>query len=136
MVMADTLVHPGSDSGVVRIYGSNKAVAFTSDVSPRYCKANPFEGGKQAVAEAYRNLSATGAKPLATTDNMNFGNPEKPEIMGQFVECIRGMGEACSKLNYPVISGNVSFYNETKRKYFKKYWDRLIICYKIHKRIC
>jgi phosphoribosylformylglycinamidine synthase II len=113
MVMADTLVRPGSDAGVVRIHGTNKAVAFTSDVSPRYCKANPFEGGKQAVAEAYRNLCATGAKPLATTDNMNFGNPEKPEIMGQFVGCIKGIAEAVLALDMPIVSGNVSLYNET-----------------------
>jgi phosphoribosylformylglycinamidine synthase len=113
MVMADTLVRPGSDAGVVRIHGTNKAVAFTSDVSPRYCMANPFEGGKQAVAEAFRNLSATGALPLATTDNMNFGNPEKPEIMGQFVGCIKGIGEAVSALDMPIVSGNVSLYNET-----------------------
>ena len=113
MVMADTLVRPGSDAGVIRIHGTNKAVAFTSDVSPRYCKANPFEGGKQAVAEAYRNLSATGSKPLATTDNMNFGNPEKPEIMGQFVGVCKGISEACKALDYPVVSGNVSLYNET-----------------------
>jgi phosphoribosylformylglycinamidine synthase len=113
MVMADTLVRPGSDAGVVRIHGTNKAVAFTSDVSPRYCKANPFEGGKQAVAEAYRNLCATGSKPLATTDNMNFGNPEKPEIMGQFVGCIKGIAEAVLALDMPIVSGNVSLYNET-----------------------
>jgi phosphoribosylformylglycinamidine synthase len=113
MVMADTVVRPGSDAGVVRIHGTEKAVAFTSDVTPRYCKANPFEGGKQAVAEAYRNLCATGAKPLATTDNMNFGNPEKPEIMGQFVGCIKGIGEAVLALDMPIVSGNVSLYNET-----------------------
>ncbi len=113
MVMADTVIRPGSDAGVVRIHGSEKAVAFTSDVTPRYCKANPFEGGKQAVAEAYRNLCATGAKPLATTDNMNFGNPEKPVIMGQFVGCIKGISEAVSALDMPIVSGNVSLYNET-----------------------
>jgi phosphoribosylformylglycinamidine synthase len=113
MVMADTVVRPGSDAGVVRIHGTDKAVAFTSDVSPRYCKANPFEGGKQAVAEAYRNLCATGSKPLATTDNMNFGNPEKPEIMGQFVGCIKGIAEAVKALDMPIVSGNVSLYNET-----------------------
>jgi phosphoribosylformylglycinamidine synthase len=113
MVMADTVVRPGSDAGVVRIHGTEKAVAFTSDVTPRYCKANPYEGGKQAVAEAYRNLCATGAKPLATTDNMNFGNPEKPEIMGQFVGCIKGIGEAVLALDMPIVSGNVSLYNET-----------------------
>ena len=113
MVMADTVKRPGSDAGVVRVHGTPKALAFTSDVTPRYCKANPFEGGKQAVAEAYRNLCATGAKPLATTDNMNFGNPEKPEIMGQFVGCIHGIGEACVALDMPIVSGNVSLYNET-----------------------
>ncbi|MBR9861973.1 MAG: phosphoribosylformylglycinamidine synthase subunit PurL [Rhodobacteraceae bacterium] len=113
MVMADTVKRPGSDAGVIRVHGTAKALAFTSDVTPRYCKANPFEGGKQAVAEAYRNLCATGAKPLATTDNMNFGNPEKPEIMGQFVGCIKGIGEACSALDMPIVSGNVSLYNET-----------------------
>lgn len=113
MVMADTVVRPGSDAGVVRIHGTSKAVAFTSDVTPRYCMANPYEGGKQAVAEAYRNLCATGAKPLATTDNLNFGNPEKPTIMGQFVGCIKGIGEAVAALDMPIVSGNVSLYNET-----------------------
>ena len=113
MVMADTVVRPGSDCGVVRVHGSGKALAFTSDVTPRYCRANPFEGGKQAVAEAYRNLCATGARPLATTDNLNFGNPEKPEIMGQFVGCVRGIGAACAALDMPIVSGNVSLYNET-----------------------
>lgn len=113
MVMADTVVRPGSDAGVVRIHGTKKAIAFTSDVTPRYCKANPYEGGKQAVAEAYRNLCATGAKPLATTDNLNFGNPEKPVIMGQFVGCIKGIGEAVLALDMPIVSGNVSLYNET-----------------------
>jgi phosphoribosylformylglycinamidine synthase II len=112
-VMGDTVRAPGLGAGVVRVHGSDKAVAFTSDVTPRYVKANPFEGGKQAVAEAYRNLSAVGAKPLATTDNLNFGNPEKPEIMGQFVGAIKGIGEACSALDMPVVSGNVSLYNET-----------------------
>ena len=113
MVMADTVKRPGMDAGVVRVHGTPKALAFTSDVTPRYCKANPYEGGKQAVAEAYRNLCATGAKPLATTDNMNFGNPEKPEIMGQFVGCIKGIGDAVSALDMPIVSGNVSLYNET-----------------------
>jgi phosphoribosylformylglycinamidine synthase subunit PurL len=113
MVMADTVVRPGSDAGVVRIHGTEKAIAFTSDVTPRYCKANPYEGGKQAVAEAYRNLCATGAKPLATTDNLNFGNPEKPRIMGQFVGCIKGIGAAVAALDMPIVSGNVSLYNET-----------------------
>jgi len=113
MVMADTVVQPGADAGVVRVHGSNKALAFTSDVTPRYCHANPFEGGKQAVAEAYRNLSATGAHPLASTDNLNFGNPEKPRIMGQFVGCIKGISAAVTALDMPIVSGNVSLYNET-----------------------
>ncbi len=113
MVMADTAVPPGRGSGVVRVHGTPKALAFTSDVTPRYVKANPYEGGKQAVAEAYRNLTAKGALPLATTDNLNFGNPEKPEIMGQFVGALKGIGEACKALNTPIVSGNVSLYNET-----------------------
>jgi len=113
MVMADTVRAPGLGAGVVRVHGSDKALAFTSDVTPRYVKANPFEGGKQAVAEAYRNLTAAGAQPLATTDNMNFGNPEKPEIMGQFVGAIKGIGAACLALDMPIVSGNVSLYNET-----------------------
>mgnify|MGYP001132524322 CR=1 FL=1 len=113
MVLADTVIRPGSDAGVVRVHGTQKALAFTSDVNPRFCFANPIEGGKQAVAEAYRNLCATGAKPLATTDNLNFGNPEKPEIMGQLVGCIQGIGEACLALDMPIVSGNVSLYNET-----------------------
>ncbi len=113
MVMADTAVPPGSDAGVVRVHGTDKAVAFTSDVTPRYCRANPRRGGMQAVAEAYRNLSATGARPLAATDNLNFGNPRKPEIMGQFVGCVMGIGEACKALDMPIVSGNVSLYNET-----------------------
>ncbi|MEM9581939.1 MAG: phosphoribosylformylglycinamidine synthase subunit PurL [Pseudomonadota bacterium] len=112
-VMADTVAVPGAGAGIVRVHGTDKALAFTSDVTPRYVKANPFEGGKQAVAEAYRNLTASGAKPLATTDNMNFGNPEKPEIMGQFVGAIKGIGEAVAALDMPIVSGNVSLYNET-----------------------
>ena len=112
-VGADTVRRPGSDAGIVRVHGTEKAVAFTSDVTPRYCRANPEEGGKQAVAEAFRNLIAVGARPLAVTDNLNFGNPEKPEIMGQFVGCITGIGAACSALDMPVVSGNVSLYNET-----------------------
>jgi phosphoribosylformylglycinamidine (FGAM) synthase-like enzyme len=95
------------------VHGTDKALAFTSDVTPRYVRANPVEGGKQAVAEAFRNLCAVGAKPLATTDNLNFGNPEKPEIMGQFVGAIKGIGEACIALDMPIVSGNVSLYNET-----------------------
>ncbi|MCT8160813.1 phosphoribosylformylglycinamidine synthase subunit PurL [Pseudoruegeria sp. SHC-113] len=113
MVMADTARTPGLGAGIVRVHGSGKALAFTSDVTPRYVKANPTEGGKQAVAEAYRNLTAVGAKPLATTDNLNFGNPEKPEIMGQFVGAIKGIGAACAALDMPIVSGNVSLYNET-----------------------
>ncbi|MEL6915088.1 MAG: phosphoribosylformylglycinamidine synthase subunit PurL [Pseudomonadota bacterium] len=112
-VMADTLVTPGAGAGVVRVHGTTKALAFTSDVTPRYVRANPVEGGKQAVAEAYRNLVAAGARPLATTDNMNFGNPEKPAIMGQFVGAIEGIGAACKALDMPIVSGNVSLYNET-----------------------
>ncbi len=114
MVMADTVVRPGSDAAVVRVHGTQKALALTADVTPRYCKADPVMGGRQAVAEAYRNLSATGARPLAVTDNLNFGNPERPEIMGQLVGCIRGIGEACAVLDMPVVSGNVSLYNETE----------------------
>ncbi|MEP4195778.1 MAG: phosphoribosylformylglycinamidine synthase subunit PurL [Aliishimia sp.] len=113
MVMADTARSPNIGAGIVRIHGTPKSVAFTSDVTPRYVQANPVEGGKQAVAEAYRNLTAVGAKPLATTDNMNFGNPEKPEIMGQFVGAIEGIGAACIALDMPIVSGNVSLYNET-----------------------
>ncbi|MBE2276818.1 MAG: phosphoribosylformylglycinamidine synthase subunit PurL [Rhodobacteraceae bacterium] len=112
-VGADTVVTPGLPAGVVRVHGTAKALAFTSDVTPRYVKANPYEGGKQAVAEAYRNLTAVGARPLATTDNLNFGNPEKPEIMGQFVGALKGIGEACAALDMPIVSGNVSLYNET-----------------------
>ena len=115
MVMGDTtgLGRPGGDAAMVRIHGSNKAVAMSSDVTPRYVFADPVEGGRQAVAETYRNITATGALPLAITDNMNFGNPERPEIMGQFVGAIQGIGEACIALDYPVVSGNVSLYNET-----------------------
>ncbi len=112
-VMADTVGTTLSDAAVVRVHGTGKALAFTSDVTPRYCFANPVQGGRQAVAEAYRNLSATGARPLAATDNLNFGNPEKPEIMGQFVGCVQGIGEACAALGMPIVSGNVSLYNET-----------------------
>jgi phosphoribosylformylglycinamidine synthase subunit PurL len=113
MVMGDAMVRPGSDAAVVRVHRTNKALAFTCDVTPRYCYADPFEGGKQAVAEAWRNLTASGAKPLALTDCMNFGNPERPEIMAEFAQCIDGMAEACNALEFPVVSGNVSLYNET-----------------------
>jgi phosphoribosylformylglycinamidine synthase subunit PurL len=113
MVGADTVVSPGAGAGVVRVHGTGKALAFTSDVTPRYVKADPLQGGRQAVAEAWRNLVAKGATPLAATDNLNFGNPEKPEIMGQFVGAIKGIGEACRALDMPIVSGNVSLYNET-----------------------
>ena len=113
MVGADTLQRPGGDAAVVRVHGTRKALAMTVDCTPRYCYADPYEGGKQAVAESWRNLIAVGAKPLAITDCMNFGNPQRPEIMGQFVGCIDGMAEACRALDYPVVSGNVSLYNET-----------------------
>lgn len=113
-VMNDTLAASGGDAAVVRIHGSKKAIAISTDVTPRYCKADPHMGGKQAVAETWRNLIAVGAKPLAITNCLNFGNPERPEIMGQFVGCIEGMAEACTALDYPVVSGNVSLYNETE----------------------
>ena len=113
MVMGDTVQRPGGDAAVIRIHGTSKALAATSDCTPRYCFADPEEGAKQAVAEAWRNLTAVGATPLAITDNMNFGNPEKPEIMGQFAAACRGMAEACRALDFPVVSGNVSLYNET-----------------------
>ncbi|MEL6876310.1 MAG: AIR synthase related protein, partial [Pseudomonadota bacterium] len=112
-VGADTCQRSGGDAAVVRVHGTNKGLAITTDCTPRYCKADPVEGGKQAIAEAYRNLTAVGAKPLATTDCMNFGNPEKPHIMAQFVGCIEGMAEACEALDMPIVSGNVSLYNET-----------------------
>lgn len=112
-VMADTVRTPGLGAGIVRIHGTTKALAFTSDVTPRYVFANPHEGGKQAVAEAYRNLTAVGARALASTDNMNFGNPQKQRIMGQFVGAIKGIGEAVTALDMPIVSGNVSLYNET-----------------------
>ncbi len=114
-VMADTLAESGtaSDAGIVRVHGSKKALALTSDCTPRYVQADPYEGGKQAVAEAWRNLTAVGADPIAITDNLNFGNPERPEIMGQIVRAIDGMAEACRALDFPVVSGNVSLYNET-----------------------
>ena len=113
MVGADTVQRPGGDAAVVRVHGTRKALAMTTDCTPRYCFADPHEGGKQAVAEAWRNLIAVGARPLAITDCMNFGNPQRPEIMGQFVGCIEGMAAACRALDFPVVSGNVSLYNET-----------------------
>ncbi len=113
MVMADTVQRPGGDAAVVRVHGTNKALAITTDCTPRYCAADPKTGGAQAVVEAWRNLTAVGAKPLAITDCLNFGNPERPEVMGQFAGCIQGMSEACRALDFPVVSGNVSLYNET-----------------------
>jgi len=114
LIQGNSLQLPGGDAGVVRVEGHpTKALAFSSDVTPRYCEADPFEGGKQAVAECWRNLTATGAEPLASTDNLNFGNPERPEIMGQLVAAIKGIGEACRILEFPIVSGNVSLYNET-----------------------
>uniref|UniRef100_UPI0035C974D9 phosphoribosylformylglycinamidine synthase subunit PurL n=1 Tax=uncultured Sphingomonas sp. TaxID=158754 RepID=UPI0035C974D9 len=114
MVGADTVQRPGGDAGVVRVHGTDKGLAVSTDCTPRYCYADPYEGGKQAIAECWRNLTAVGATPLATTDCMNFGNPQRPEIMGQFVGCIEGMAEACTALDFPIVSGNVSLYNETK----------------------
>jgi phosphoribosylformylglycinamidine synthase len=114
LIQGNTLQRPGGDAGVVRVDGHpTKALAFTSDVTPRYCEADPFLGGAQAVAECWRNLTAVGAEPIAATDNLNFGNPEKPEIMGQLVKAIQGIGAACSALAFPIVSGNVSLYNET-----------------------
>jgi len=113
MVMADTVQRPGGDAAVVRIHGTDRALALTIDCTPRYCHADPIEGGRQAVAEAWRNLTAVGARPLGVTDCLNFGNPENPAIMGQFVGCLEGIGEACQTLDFPIVSGNVSLYNET-----------------------
>ena len=114
LIQGNSLQLPGGDAGVVRVEGhASKALAFSSDVTPRYCQADPFEGGKQAVAECWRNLNAVGAEPLAATDNLNFGNPERPEIMGQLVFAIKAIGEACRALDFPIVSGNVSLYNET-----------------------
>ena len=112
-VMGDTVVAPGGDAALVRVHGTSRGLAIATDVTPRYVKADPHEGGKQAVAETWRNICATGAAPLAITNCLNFGNPERPEIMAQFVGAIEGIAEACEALNYPVISGNVSLYNET-----------------------
>ncbi len=114
VIGGNTVQRPGGDAAVVRVEEGPKGLALATDVTPRYCEADPFEGGKQAVAECWRNLTAVGAKPLAITDNLNFGNPERPEIMGQFVACIRGIAEACKALDFPVVSGNVSLYNETR----------------------
>jgi phosphoribosylformylglycinamidine synthase II len=113
MVMGDTVQRPGGDAAVVRVHGTSKGIAAACDVTPRYVLADPVMGTKQAVVETWRNLIAVGADPLAITDNMNFGNPERPEVMGQFVGAVQGMKEACEVLKYPVVSGNVSLYNET-----------------------
>ncbi|MCJ7599016.1 MAG: AIR synthase-related protein, partial [Methyloceanibacter sp.] len=112
MVMGDTIERPGGDAGIVRIHGTQKGLAISCDVTPRYCAADPKEGAKQAVAECWRNLTSVGADPLAITDCLNFGNPERPEIMGEFVGAVEGMAEACRALSFPVVSGNVSLYNE------------------------
>jgi phosphoribosylformylglycinamidine synthase II len=113
LILGNTVQPPGGDAAVVRVLDGPKGLAMTCDVTPRYCEADPVEGGKQAVAEAWRNITAVGGMPLAVTDNLNFGNPERPEIMGQFVGCIKGIGEACRALDFPIVSGNVSLYNET-----------------------
>jgi phosphoribosylformylglycinamidine synthase len=113
-VGGNTVQTPGGDAAVVRVHGTRKALAMTTDCTPRYCFADPYEGGKQAIAEAYRNLCSVGARPLAVTNCLNFGNPQRPEIMHQFVECLRGMGDACRALDFPIVSGNVSLYNESK----------------------
>ena len=116
MVMTDTVLNPGGDAAIIRIHGTNKGLAITTDSTPRYCFANPYEGGKQAVAEAWRNLITVGSRPIAITDCLNFGNPEKEEIMGQFAAATQGMAHACEELDFPVVSGNVSLYNETNGK--------------------
>jgi phosphoribosylformylglycinamidine synthase len=113
LVQGNTLQRPGGDAAVVRLDGSDRALALSLDVTPRYVAADPFEGAKQAVAECWRNLTAVGATPLAATDNLNFGNPEKPQAMGELVRAIAGLGEACRALDFPIVSGNVSLYNET-----------------------
>jgi phosphoribosylformylglycinamidine synthase len=114
LILGNTIRRPGGDAAVVRVGEGPKGLALATDVTARYCAADPYEGGKQAVAECWRNISVTGAKPLALTDNLNFGNPEKPEIMGQFVGCLEGIGEAARALDFPIVSGNVSLYNETR----------------------
>jgi phosphoribosylformylglycinamidine synthase len=113
-VMGDTIQKPGGDSGVVRVHGTNKAVAASVDSSAVYCWAHPLTGGKQVVCESFRNLISVGAKPVAITNCLNFGSPENEENMGEFVECVQGIGEAAEYLKFPVVSGNVSFYNQTK----------------------
>jgi phosphoribosylformylglycinamidine synthase subunit PurL len=114
VILGNTVQRPGGDAAVVRVQDGPKGLALTVDVTPRYCEADPYQGGMQAVAEAWRNITAVGGRPLAITDNLNFGNPERPEIMGQFVGCLKGISEACRALDFPVVSGNVSLYNETR----------------------
>lgn len=113
LILGNTVQPPGGDAAVIRIGDGPKGLALTTDVTQRYCTADPYEGGKQAVTEAFRNLNAVGALPRAATDNLNFGNPEKPEIMGELIGCIEGISEACRALDFPIVSGNVSLYNET-----------------------
>ncbi|MFD1107195.1 phosphoribosylformylglycinamidine synthase subunit PurL [Sphingobium olei] len=114
MVGADTVQRPGGDAAVVRVHGTRKGIAISTDCTPRYCYADPYEGGKQAIAECYRNLSAVGSTPLAVTNCLNFANPQRPEIMAQLTGCLDGMGDACRALDFPIVSGNVSLYNESK----------------------
>jgi phosphoribosylformylglycinamidine synthase len=114
MVGADTVQRPGGDAAVVRVHGAQKGIAISTDCTPRYCYADPYEGGKQAIAECYRNLSAVGSTPLAVTNCLNFANPQRPEIMAQLTGCLEGMGDACRALDFPIVSGNVSLYNESK----------------------
>ena len=114
MVGADTVQRPGGDAAVVRVHGSQKGIAISTDCTPRYCYADPYEGGKQAIAECYRNISAVGATPLAVTNCLNFANPQRPEIMAQLTGCLDGMGDACRAFDFPIVSGNVSLYNESK----------------------
>jgi phosphoribosylformylglycinamidine synthase II len=116
MVMCDTIQKSGSDAAVIKIHGKNKAIAVSVDSSANYCEAHPYTGGKQIVCENWRNLISVGSKPMAITNCLNFGNPENPQIMGQFAECLIGIKEACEFLDYPVVSGNVSFYNGTNKK--------------------
>ena len=113
LILGNTVQGPGGGAAVIRLGDGPKGLALTTDCTERYCEADPREGGRQAVAEAWRNLVAVGARPLALTDNLNFGNPEKPHAMGQLVGCIRGIGEAARALDFPIVSGNVSLYNET-----------------------
>ena len=118
-VMGDTIQKPGGDAGIVRVHGTKKAIAASVDSSARYCNAHPLSGGKQVVCESWRNLISVGAEPIAITNCLNFGNPEKEKNMGEFVECVNGISEASKYLDFPVVSGNVSFYNETKDKGIK-----------------